>query len=143
MVHQCLPMLKDGKAPAIVNVASIAGLIAPPFMAAYAASKFALVGYTRALRQELAPAAIHVGLVMPGPVDTPMVEGRLGTAYYPAPPLVPVLSAEQVAAAILRCADDRVDEIILPARLTLGSRLVGLWPGIVDRFYRQYTAGRG
>lgn len=135
VVHACLPLLRQGERPVIVNVSSFAGRVAPPFMAAYAASKFALNGYSHALRQELRPEGIHVGLVLPGPVDTPMVHGRLGGAHYPLPPGVPTLRAGRVARAILAVIEQRIPEAIVPWRLTVAGRLGAAYPGLVDRLY--------
>jgi len=58
------------KASAIVNFASLIGLIEMPFMSAYCASKFAVSAFTRCLRLELATAPVHIMTVYPGPVRT-------------------------------------------------------------------------
>jgi len=50
----------------IINISSVAGLIAAPFLGFYNASKFALEGYTESLRHELRPFHIGVSLVEPG-----------------------------------------------------------------------------
>lgn len=57
----------------IVNVASIAGLVGQPYIAAYCASKHALVGLTRALATEVAAKAITVNAVCPGYTESDMV----------------------------------------------------------------------
>ncbi len=56
----------------IVNVASVAGHLAPPFMSAYVATKHAVVGFTRALREELrlSGSSVKLSLVSPGFVNT-------------------------------------------------------------------------
>lgn len=138
-IHTCLPLLRQGRRPVIINVSSIAGRLAPPYMAAYAATKFALNGYSHALRQELRPAGIHVGLVLPGPVDTPMVQGRLGGAHYPLPRGIPVLKAERVARAILSAADRRLTEVVVPRRLGLAGRVGSAFPGLVDALYARHA----
>ncbi|MFM8313544.1 MAG: SDR family NAD(P)-dependent oxidoreductase, partial [Deltaproteobacteria bacterium] len=60
----------------VVNVASVAGHISAPYLTAYSASKHAVVGFTRALRQELKlkDCPIKLLLVSPGFVDTQMIE---------------------------------------------------------------------
>jgi short-subunit dehydrogenase len=58
------------QASAIVNFASLIGLIELPFMSAYCASKFAVSAFTRCLRLELATAPVHIMTVYPGPVRT-------------------------------------------------------------------------
>jgi 3-oxoacyl-[acyl-carrier protein] reductase len=65
----------------IVNMASGAGLAGTAHMAAYSASKHAVVGLTRSLAREVAAAGIQVNAVCPGCVDSPMmerIEARLG-----------------------------------------------------------------
>lgn len=63
---------RDGSGGQIINVASVAGLTGVPGMAAYCASKFAVVGLSQALRAELAADGIGVTTVCPGFVQTPI-----------------------------------------------------------------------
>jgi NAD(P)-dependent dehydrogenase (short-subunit alcohol dehydrogenase family) len=58
----------------VVNVASIAGRTAAPYIAAYAASKHAVVGFTRAVAAEVAASGVTVNAVCPGYVDTRMTD---------------------------------------------------------------------
>lgn len=134
-IHACLPLLRQGTRPAIINVSSLAGRLAPPYMAAYAATKFALNGYCHALRQELRPEGIHVGLILPGPVQTAMIAQRLGGPHYHLPPGVPVIRPERVAQAIIAAADRRLGEVVLPRRLGLASRVGAAFPALVDLIY--------
>jgi short-subunit dehydrogenase len=69
-----LPALRDTPGAHIVNVSSLFGLIGPSGQAAYAASKFALRGFSEVLGQELAPAGIGVTTVHPGGVRTRIAE---------------------------------------------------------------------
>lgn len=66
-----LPLLRSGRGR-IVNMSSISGLIAVPFVGPYAATKFALEAITDSLRVELRPWAISVSTVEPGDVATPL-----------------------------------------------------------------------
>lgn len=68
-----LPLVRLAKGR-IVNVGSIGGRMSSPFLGAYHASKFALEAVTDSLRQELAPWGIHVSLIEPGGVNTPLWE---------------------------------------------------------------------
>jgi len=58
----------------LVNVSSAAGLVALPWHAAYSASKFGLLGVSEVLRFDLARHRIGVSVVVPGAVDTPLVQ---------------------------------------------------------------------
>jgi NADP-dependent 3-hydroxy acid dehydrogenase YdfG len=68
-----LPQLTTRPEAHIVNVSSVFGLIAVPTQAAYNASKFAVRGFTEALRQELAQTQIRVTSVHPGGIKTNIV----------------------------------------------------------------------
>lgn len=70
MCKSLIPLMTDGSA--IVNVASGAGLRAIPDMAAYVASKHAVVGLTRAMAVDHASRGIRANCVCPGLVDTPL-----------------------------------------------------------------------
>lgn len=65
-----LPMLRQSAPSAIVNVSSTAGRIARGGAGAYSASKFAIAGWTDALYLEEKPYGVHVGLVLPGFIET-------------------------------------------------------------------------
>lgn len=69
-----LPMMLQAKWGRIVNVASIAAKSGAPYIAAYAASKHALLGLTRAVAAEVATRGITVNAVCPGYVDTGMTD---------------------------------------------------------------------
>lgn len=135
-MHAFLPLLRAGRTRSIVNVASLAAKIAPPYMAAYAASKSALGAYTHALRQELRAEGFHVGLVSPGPVATPMIEGRVRTTYYPLPPGIEVIAPEVAAKAILRSVRRRIPDMVVPGKLSAVLRVGQAFPLMVDRVYR-------
>lgn len=74
-----LPTLLEQPSAHIINVSSVFGFIAPPGNAAYSASKFAVRGFTEALRHELKDTNIAVSCVHPGGVATNIArEGRVG-----------------------------------------------------------------
>ncbi|MCB0941683.1 MAG: SDR family oxidoreductase [Mycobacterium sp.] len=68
------PMMAAGRGGRLVNVSSAAGLIGMPWHAAYSASKFGLRGLSEVLRFDLARHGIGVSLVVPGAVNTPLVD---------------------------------------------------------------------
>jgi short-subunit dehydrogenase len=76
MVKAVLPIMRRRKRGRIINVSSLAGMAPAPFMSIYSATKFALEGYTAALRHEVLPFNIHVSLVEVGFLNTPMMQHR-------------------------------------------------------------------
>ena len=74
MVKAVLPGMRKAGAGKIITIGSLAGITAIPFGAFYTASKFALEGYTEALWHELRPFGIHVTLIEPGFIATPIGE---------------------------------------------------------------------
>jgi len=73
-----LPLLRSGSGR-IVNISSTSGLVSYPFMGPYASSKFALEAISDCLRVELRPWGIHVALVEPGDIDTPIWDKGIET----------------------------------------------------------------
>jgi NAD(P)-dependent dehydrogenase (short-subunit alcohol dehydrogenase family) len=70
MIRAVLPLMRRQRSGRIINISSIGGFLALPFNSAYAASKFALEGYSESLRYEVRQFGIHVSLVEPGSVNT-------------------------------------------------------------------------
>ncbi len=70
MTRAVLPLLRREPAAQLVNLSSVFGIVAPPGQTAYAASKFAVRGFSEALRHELAGSSVGVTVVHPGGVRT-------------------------------------------------------------------------
>jgi short-subunit dehydrogenase len=84
MTLALLPLMRERGKGAIVNVASLAGRVAPPREAAYAGSKFALNGFTEVMAVDLYDEPIRVHAIQPGPIETPIwgdVPGNEAPAY--------------------------------------------------------------
>ncbi len=73
-LKHAMPAMAAGGGGAIVNLASISGLIGNPDAAAYVASKHAVIGLTRAAAAEGGRAGVRVNCVAPGPIESPMME---------------------------------------------------------------------
>jgi NAD(P)-dependent dehydrogenase (short-subunit alcohol dehydrogenase family) len=71
-----LPIMRQQGRGHILNVSSIAGRIGIPFQALYCASKFAVEGFTEALRMEVAPLGVRVVLIEPGDFRTGFTASR-------------------------------------------------------------------
>src|SRR5215218_8332389 len=74
MTRAFLPLLRASGDARVVNLSSVYGLVAPPEQAAYAASKFAVRGFSEALRHELEGSGVGVSVVHPGGVATSIAE---------------------------------------------------------------------
>jgi NAD(P)-dependent dehydrogenase (short-subunit alcohol dehydrogenase family) len=74
MTRAFLPMLRVSGDARVVNLSSVYGLVAPPEQAAYAASKFAVRGFSEALRHELEGSGVGVSVVHPGGIATSIAE---------------------------------------------------------------------
>jgi short-subunit dehydrogenase len=96
----------------VVNVSSFAGQVVPPREGLYAASKAALDAFTAGLWNDLAGSGVHVGLVIPGAIDTEIWQkedeppGFSGKKHPP----------EMVVRAILEVIERRRYELMAPAR---------------------------
>jgi NAD(P)-dependent dehydrogenase (short-subunit alcohol dehydrogenase family) len=84
MTRAFLPLLRRSDDAALVNVSSLFGLIAPPGQSAYAASKFAVRGFSEPLRAELAGTTIGVTVVHPGGIATAIAKNAREPAGIPA-----------------------------------------------------------
>src|SRR6266545_1488657 len=121
-LRHVLPVMLQQKQGAIVNTASVAGLVATPGMPAYVASKHAVIGLTKTAAGEVARQGIRVNAVCPGPVDTRMIhslEQQLNPAdphkveetYQASIPIGRYGTAEEVANTVLFLCSDLAGNI--------------------------------
>jgi short-subunit dehydrogenase len=130
-----LPVLLSQRAARIVNVGSVFGYLGYPGYAAYSASKFALRGFSEALRRELADGPVRVSYFAPRATRTAMnrsavreLNAALGVAMDE-----PALVAGELVALLRRPAGERV--LGMPERLF--ARLNQILPGLVDQALRR------
>ena len=103
LTKRMLPCLRRSPAGRIINISSVWGVQGASCEVAYSASKAALIGFTRALANEVAPQGITVNAVAPGVIDTDMnahltPEDRMELCA--ATPLNRLGTTEEVAAAV-------------------------------------------
>jgi short-subunit dehydrogenase len=133
LTRLALPLLKQGDRPAIVNIGSIIGHRGLPLNSEYAASKFALRGWTESLRAELAGDGVDVLLVSPGTTETEffehLVAKRADLPWGESTAIPAAAVAEQTVRAL-----ERGRREIFPnwrgRALVFANRLA---PGLVDR----------
>ncbi len=117
----------------LVVVGSVLAKIATPYMASYCMSKWAVHGLVRTLQMEArAKPGVHVSLVSPGGVDTPVYDQAGTYTGRSASPPPPVVSPEKVAEAVVRALDRPGRDIgVGPANrlVVTGFRLL---PGVYD-----------
>jgi NAD(P)-dependent dehydrogenase (short-subunit alcohol dehydrogenase family) len=135
VTHFALPHVKQTRG-SLVAISSLTGKRGVPSYAVYGASKFAVRGLYESLRLELKRDGVHVGVVSPGFVDTPLREHVLGPNgqpwLEPPPPPFRIWPVEKCVDRIIRLIVRRRAEALLPAftgpLLTLDDAL-GRWLG--------------
>jgi len=125
MTRLCIPRLADGDGGHIVNIGSVAGIWSYPNGSSYVASKFAVHGYTRALRDDLQGKPVRVTNVAGGLVETNFSKVRFkgdeekAHAVYANVALGGPLNAEDIADCIMfaltRPPNVNIDEIVVMA----------------------------
>ena len=107
--HEIPQLLKSGGG-AIVNCASVAGLVGAPYVPAYVAAKHGVVGLTKAAALEYAGQGIRINAVCPGMIDTPMSRQGLSpdvrAALLKESPIGRMGQPAEVASAVLWLCDD-------------------------------------
>ncbi len=114
----------------IVNVSSLMGRLAAPTMATYSATKFAIVGFTEALRNELRPHGIRVVALLPSLTDTDMVQDMTWFRW------VLPLSPTQVAQALIQGLNRGSREILVGWQSHLAVWGYRLAPGLMQELLR-------
>jgi uncharacterized protein len=133
MIQAVLPSMRRAGSGNIVNIGSLAGRRGAPPLGGYSATKFALVGLTEALRVELFGTGLHVALVMPGVVDTPMTraDGE-SERKNQLPQIIPPMPVRWVTWAVIAAVTLRLTEVDVPPGAAVAEKLAALFPGATD-----------
>jgi short-subunit dehydrogenase len=138
LTHAFLPVLKAHPGSHLVNVSSVFGIFAPAGQAAYSASKFAVRGFSEAVRHELAENAVGVTVVHPGGIRTRIAEtARTGSGvsaeeYEQGRKQFSKLlrmPPEDAAAQIVAAVEKRRPRLLIGASAKIPDLLVRLVPG--------------
>lgn len=125
-----IPDMIERRAGHVVNVASLAALAPVSGLALYAATKYAVRGYSLSVAQELRRHGVAVTVVCPDAVDTPMLDVQRGVAAAELTFSGPrVLTPPQVGRAIVRALERRPLEVWLPGSRGWMARMADLLPG--------------
>ena len=137
MTRALLPGMIDRGHGRIVNVGSMFGSIGFPCFASYSATKFALRGYSQALRRELAGTGVGVSYVSPRAVKTafnPPVVHEMASRG-----IMRMDEPARVAQAIVRAIEKGRKEVYVGFPESLFARINALFPGLVDRGLAKQT----
>ncbi len=133
MTRAVLPHLLTQKSGHIINMASIAGLIAPQRYSVYAASKFGVRGFTDGLRREVRSKGLSVSAIYPGGVITEFVTHTgLDPNRKIKTPQWLSLTAEDVAATVLSVAKRPRRMVVIPRLMWPSVWFSRFFPGVVD-----------
>jgi all-trans-retinol dehydrogenase (NAD+) len=126
LTREFLPaMIEGGQESRIINMASAAGFVANPRMAAYAASKWAAVGFSDSVRVELEQAGhdhVKVTTVCPYYIKTGMFDGASGN------PFLPLLEPEDVVAKAWKAMKKGTPFVVMPKFVVLNETMKGVFP---------------
>ncbi len=131
--RMALPNMISRRTGHIINMASIAGLIAPPTYSIYSATKFGMRGFSEALRREVGCYGIQVSVIYPGAVTTEFVEhtGMRRKTGITTPGRMR-LSADQVADAVWQLVKRPRRSVIIPPIFRYATAINFIFPGWVD-----------
>lgn len=129
-----IPIFRGQGRGVLINVSSVVGKIGSPFVSAYVASKFAIVGLSESLRMELRDApGIRVCTVLPASIDTPLFQHGANYTGRAAQPLKPIYPPELVARAIVRAAERPRREVVVGAAGEAALALHAVAPGLSEK----------
>jgi len=135
-----LPQMLARRRGTIVNVSSITGLMGFARMSGYCATKFAVTGFTEAVRAEVIGSGVKVALVCPGTTDTEFFVRAEKGKMPGASRLMPAVKPERVARAVCDAAEDGRYRRILPVLAAIYMRTKEVFPKIAHWLFRRVSA---
>jgi short-subunit dehydrogenase len=135
-----LPQMLSRRNGRIVNVASIAGIMGYARMGGYCATKFALVGFSETLRDEVLSRGVRVAMVCPGTVETDFFVKAERGKMPGASRLILAIKPEKVARAIVAAAEDGKYRRILPVGAALYMRFKEVFPRFAHLLMRRVSS---
>ncbi len=133
MTRAVLPHMIARKQGHIINIGSIAGLIATPTYSVYAATKYGLRGFTEALRREVSIHGIYVSGIYPGGVATEFSEkAGIKRKTNISTPRFLKLTADDVARSVFNVTKKPYRAVIIPGLMRPTVWLSVIFPGLVD-----------
>jgi short-subunit dehydrogenase len=132
-----LPILKQGRQPSIVNIGSVVGRRALPARCLYSASKFAVAGFSEAIREELAKDGIQVQVVSPGLTQTNFSKNMLEAKAKLSMDHQRGMTSEQVAEATMTAIEKGKTETTLTFKGKMLLLVSKFAPFIVDFFAKK------
>lgn len=129
-----LPQMQARKAGHIINIASQAAKIATPKSTVYSATKYAVLGFSNALRLELMPDKIYVTTINPGPIATNFFDVADKSGNYLETVGKLVLQPEKVARKTVQIMGTKRREINLPFVMNIATRLYQVMPQVIEFF---------
>ncbi|MFC2400387.1 MAG: SDR family NAD(P)-dependent oxidoreductase [Streptococcus sobrinus] len=121
----------------IINIASMAGKMATAKSSVYAATKFALIGYSNALRLELIDRGVYVTTVNPGPISTKFFDRADPSGNYLKAIGRFSLTPEQVARKIVKTMGKNKRELNMPLAMAFAAKFYALFPKTADFLSRK------
>ncbi len=140
--YEALKQFRKQGQGVLINLASFAGKVAPPYMSSYAASKFGIRGLGMALREELTQNGednIRVSTIMPVSFDTPFFEHAANHSGKPVKPIGSVYDPKEVIETIFEMSKDPEDEVVVGTEGRLSSIAQRLSPKLVEKQMAKQT----
>jgi short-subunit dehydrogenase len=136
-IQAVVPNMQREKKGHVVNVASVAGFMAAPTHGGYSATKFAVIGMSEALREEVRKDGIKVTTINPGPIDTPFF-AQADLQKIPEIARRFMLKPQRVAQEIVKAVEQEIPQVIIPRSMASLVKLKGLAPRLFSEGTRKF-----